>query len=119
MTFQLYPLYPLIPDCFSPAAPAADPRIRCTGTQGQYVPENSDLECYCSASDLGQPESRLRVYRGSTLEVSGNYGNGNVTFGVQGVSKDDDNAVFRCVLDWATPEDQDRDTSYTVRVACE
>ena len=27
--------------------------------------------------------------------------------------------MFKCVLDWATPDGQDRDTSYTVHVACE
>ena len=105
--------------CFLSARPSADPSISCKGTQGQYVPENADLDCYCSASDLGQPKGRLRVYRDSVLTVSGSYGNGNETFTIQGVTRRDNGVVFKCVLDWATPDGQDRDTSYTVHVACE
>ena len=105
--------------CFLSVRPSADPSISCKGTQGQYVPENSDLYCYCSASDLGQPKGRLRVYRDSVLTVSGSYGNGNETFTIQGVTRRDNGVVFKCVLDWTTPDGQDRDTSYTVHVACE
>ena len=101
------------------ARPSADPSIGYKGTQGPYVPENADLDCYCSASDLGQPKGRLRVYRDSVLTVSGSYGNGNETFTIQGVTRRDNGVVFKCVLDWATPDGQDRDMSYTVHVACE
>ena len=51
--------------------------------------------------------------------MSGSYGNGNETFTIQGVTGRDNGVVFKCVLDWATPDGQDRDTSYTVHVACE
>ena len=105
--------------CFLSARPSADPSISCKGTRGQYVPENADLDCYCSASDLGQPKGRLRVYRDSVLTVPGSYGNGNETFTIQAVTRRDNGVVFKCVLDWATPDGQDRDTSYTVHVACE
>ena len=59
------------------------------------------------------------MYRDSVLTVSGSYGNGNETFTIQGVTRRDNGVVFKCVLDWATPDGQDRDTSYTVHVACE
>ncbi|XP_076438220.1 uncharacterized protein LOC143277324 isoform X4 [Babylonia areolata] len=98
------------------ARPNNDPTITCT-TQNGYIPENTALECYCTASDLGQPQGRLRVYRDNTHRVSGNYGNSSVQFGESSVSSADNNAVYRCVLDWATSDSEDRNTTFTLNVA--
>ncbi|XP_076438219.1 uncharacterized protein LOC143277324 isoform X3 [Babylonia areolata] len=98
------------------ARPNNDPTITCT-TQNGYIRENTALECRCTASDLGQPQGRLRVYRDNTHRVSGNYGNSSVQFGESSVSSADNNAVYRCVLDWATSDSEDRNTTFTLNVA--
>ncbi|XP_070203342.1 cell adhesion molecule 1-like [Littorina saxatilis] len=98
------------------ARPSADPVITCFTAQGQYVPENTDLNCNCSASDLGHPKGRLRVYRGNNEQISGSYGEIRVAFSEANVSRDDDGTVFRCVVEWATT-DSPRETSFTLHVA--
>ncbi|XP_076438232.1 uncharacterized protein LOC143277330 isoform X2 [Babylonia areolata] len=97
------------------ARPNNDPTITCS-TQNGYIHENSALECHCTASDLGRPQGRLRVYRGNTHRDSGNYGDSSVQFGESSVSSADNNAVYRCVLDWATSDSEDRNTTFTLNV---
>ncbi|XP_070182828.1 nephrin-like, partial [Littorina saxatilis] len=105
-----------LPNSITVARPSADPVITCVTAQGQYVPENTDLNCNCSASDLGNPKGRLRVYRGDSEHISGSYGEARVAFSEASVSRDDDGAVFRCVVEWATT-DSPRETSFTLHVA--
>ena len=107
-TFILCPLAP----------PTVDPVIGCSNLQGGYLPADSALACTCSAS-LGQPQGRLLVYRDDVLTVTGNYGDGEVEFGDPSASPGDDGVVYRCVLDWATADSQDRKETFTLQVACE
>ncbi|XP_076438233.1 uncharacterized protein LOC143277331 [Babylonia areolata] len=115
-TVIVYPGVRSVSASVSVARPNNDPTITCT-TQNGYIPENTALECHCTASDLGQPQGRLRVYRGNTHRVSGNYGDSSVQFGESSVSSADNNAVYRCVLDWATSDSEDRKTTFTLNVA--
>ncbi|XP_076438226.1 uncharacterized protein LOC143277326 isoform X3 [Babylonia areolata] len=115
-TVIVYPGVRSVSASVSVARPNNDPTITCT-TQNGYIRENTALECRCTASDLGQPQGRLRVYRDNTHRVSGNYGNSSVQFGESSVSSADNNAVYRCVLDWATSDSEDRKTTFTLNVA--
>ncbi|XP_076438253.1 uncharacterized protein LOC143277354 [Babylonia areolata] len=113
-TIIVYPGVRSVSASISVARPNNDPTITCT-TQNGYIRENTALECHCTASDLGQPQGRLR---GNTHRVSGNYGDSSVQFGESSVSSADNNAVYRCVLDWATSDSEDRKTTFTLNVAC-
>ncbi|XP_076438229.1 synaptogenesis protein syg-2-like [Babylonia areolata] len=115
-TVIVYPGVRSVSASVSVARPNNDPTITCT-TQNGYIRENTALECHCTASDLGQPQGRLRVYRDNTHRVSGNYGDSSVQFGESSVSSADNNAVYRCVLDWATSDSEDRKTTFTLNVA--
>ncbi|XP_076438221.1 uncharacterized protein LOC143277325 [Babylonia areolata] len=114
-TVIVYPGVRSVSASVSVARPNTDPTITCT--QNGYIHENTALECHCTASDLGQPQGRLRVHRGNTHRVSGNYGNSSVQFGESSVSSADNNTVYRCVLDWATSDSEDRKTTFTLNVA--
>ncbi|XP_076438250.1 uncharacterized protein LOC143277351 [Babylonia areolata] len=114
-TVIVYPGVTSVSASVSVARPNNDPTITCT-TQNGYIPENTALKCRCTASDLGQPQGRLRVYRGNTHRVSGNYGDSSVQFGESSVSSADNNTVYRCVLDWATSDSEDRKTTFTLNV---
>ncbi|XP_076450117.1 uncharacterized protein LOC143286437 [Babylonia areolata] len=99
--------------------PDTSPAFHCYTLNG-YVPKSTTLVCTCNSPDLGQPEGRLQVYHGDTLLVSGNYGDGRVAFEESHhASSADNETVFTCVLDWATADDGDRRTFFTVKAAWE
>eukprot|EP00745_Piridium_sociabile_P025760 TRINITY_DN40734_c1_g1_i1.p1 TRINITY_DN40734_c1_g1~~TRINITY_DN40734_c1_g1_i1.p1 ORF type:complete len:119 (-),score=30.41 TRINITY_DN40734_c1_g1_i1:18-374(-) len=98
--------------------PNVTPTIDCSD-QNSYILENEAMLCTCSASDLGQPQGRLLVYRDNTQLISGNYGDSSVQFGESSVSGADNSTVYKCVLDWATSDSQDNYTTFTLNVACE
>ncbi|XP_076453672.1 uncharacterized protein LOC143288894 isoform X2 [Babylonia areolata] len=100
------------------AHPGNDPAISCN-THRDFIFDNMALECTCAASDLGQPQGRLQVYRDAdnTAHVSGDFGVSSVRFGESSVSIGDNNTLYSCVLDWATADSEDRKTTFTLRVA--
>eukprot|EP00745_Piridium_sociabile_P025759 TRINITY_DN40734_c0_g2_i6.p1 TRINITY_DN40734_c0_g2~~TRINITY_DN40734_c0_g2_i6.p1 ORF type:complete len:446 (-),score=84.80 TRINITY_DN40734_c0_g2_i6:78-1415(-) len=117
-TVTVYPGVKQVSDVpsVSVALPSTDPTISCNTPLG-FIVRHVSLVCECTASDLGQPQGRLQVYRGNTHRVSGNYGDSRVQFGESSVSSADHNAVYRCVLDWATADSEDRYSTFTLKVA--
>ncbi|KAK7473452.1 hypothetical protein BaRGS_00035328 [Batillaria attramentaria] len=101
------------------ALPSAAPSLLCTSSSGQFIEENSIVNCTCTAPDLGQPEGRLTGYHNDDLVAAGNYGDATLTFPLKEIHLQDDGSMFRCVLrtGLAGQEDEEKTSVYTVSLA--
>ncbi|PVD27794.1 hypothetical protein C0Q70_12967 [Pomacea canaliculata] len=82
-----------------------------------FVMENGDLFCTCTTSDLGLPRGRLIGYYGGQRLNASNFGSGYLSFEKRNLTRTDDGTSVKCVVDWATQDTDDLNTSFTLRIA--
>ncbi|XP_025102761.1 uncharacterized protein LOC112569243 isoform X2 [Pomacea canaliculata] len=99
------------------ARPLQPPSINCSMFMFPFVMENGDLFCTCTTSDLGLPRGRLIGYYGGQRLNTSNFGSGYLSFEKRNLTRTDDGTSVKCVVDWATQDTDDLNTSFTLRIA--